>query len=80
MNGRVIRWSQADVVHAQGVGGNQGDYTDYSLTLAKDFGNGLSGTLAAYGTNADQTFYVNTNGNTNFIGRNGMAVGLKYSF
>lgn len=64
----------------QGVGGNQGDYTDYSLTLAKDFGNGLSATIAAYGTNADQTFYVNSNGNTNFIGKNGMAVGLKYSF
>ncbi len=64
----------------QGAGGNQGDYSDYALTLAKDFGNGLSGTLAVYGTNADQPFYTNSNGNTNFIGKSGAAIGLKYSF
>ncbi len=64
----------------QGIGGTQADYSDYSLTLNKDFGKGFMGFLAAYGTSADQTFYVNSNGNTNFIGKSGAAVGVKYSF
>lgn len=38
---------------------NAADYNDYALTLAKDFGNGITGTVAYYATNADQTFYVN---------------------
>lgn len=64
----------------KGQAGNLGDYTDYSVTLVKDFGNGFSASLAAYGTDANQTFYANTNGNTNFIGKSGAAVGIKYSF
>ena len=67
----------------KGQAGNLGDYTDYALTLAKDFGNGFSATLAAYGTNADQTFYVNSAapvGDGKFIGKSGFALGLKYSF
>jgi uncharacterized protein (TIGR02001 family) len=59
---------------------NLGDYSDYSISLAKDFGGGLSANIAAYGTNADQTFYANTNGNTNFLGKSGVAVGVKFSF
>ena len=57
-----------------------GDYTDYALTLSKDFGNGFSASIAAVGTDAKQTFYVNSNGNTDFIGKSGITVGLKYSF
>ena len=64
----------------KGQAGNLGDYSDYSLTLAKDFGNGFSASLGVYGTDANQVFYANTNGNTNFIGKSGAAVGLKYSF
>jgi uncharacterized protein (TIGR02001 family) len=64
----------------KGVAGNLGDYTDYSLTLGKDLGNGLSASLSWYGTDANQAFYVNSNGNTNYIGRSGIALGVKYSF
>ena len=58
--------------------GNLGDYTDYALTLGKDFGNGLSASLAAYGSNATDAFYkVGTIDN---LGKSGLAVGVKYSF
>lgn len=57
---------------------NAGDYTDYSLTLAKDFGSGLSATLAAVGTNAEKGFYTDTRGN--FLGKSALLVGVKYSF
>jgi uncharacterized protein (TIGR02001 family) len=54
-----------------------GDYTDYSLTLAKDFGNGLTATIAAIGTNASDAFYkVGTYDN---LGKSTVVVGLKYS-
>ena len=64
----------------KGQAGNLGDYSDYALTLGKDMGNGLSLSLAVYGTDANQTFYVNGIGNTNFLGKSGAALGLKYSF
>lgn len=61
--------------------GNVGDYTDYALTLSKDFGNGLSASIAAVGTDANQLFYANAfNGATGFLGKSGVTVGLKYSF
>ena len=57
---------------------NAGDYNDYSLTIAKDFGNGLSVSLAAIGTNATDGFYkVGTFDN---LGKNTAVLGLKYSF
>ena len=62
---------------------NAGNYTDYALTLTKDFGNGFSASVAAVGTNANQAFYVNQaapTGDGQFIGKNGLTVGLKYSF
>lgn len=65
----------------QGVGGNQGNYTDYALTLAKDFGGGLSGTAALIGTNTKQgvgTFYRDNAGNN--LGKGTLVVGVKYSF
>src|SRR5205823_2532365 len=37
-------------------------YSDASLTLAKDFGNGLVVTAAAIGTNADRAFYTDLRG------------------
>ncbi len=58
--------------------GNAGDYTDYSLTLGKDFGNGLSASVAVYSTDAKDSFYkVGTFDN---LGKNGAAVGVKYTF
>lgn len=60
------------------VANNVGDYTDYSLTLAKDFGNGLTATVAAIGTNAEKPFYTDLNGK--FLGDSAFQVGVKYSF
>lgn len=59
---------------------NNGDYTDYALTLAKDFGNGLVGTIAAVGTGgtANKTFYSDTKGK--FLAGDALVVGVKYSF
>lgn len=54
-------------------------YSDYALTLAKDFGNGLTGTVAAVGTNAvEGGFYSQADGR--FLAKNGFVVGVKYSF
>lgn len=54
-----------------------GTYTDYSLSLAKDLGNGLTATAALVGTDADKTFYSLRN---KFNGKTGVVVGLKYAF
>lgn len=58
--------------------GNAADYTDYALTLAKDFGKGLTGTVAATSTNAAENFYTDANGR--FLGKSVVLVGVKYSF
>ncbi len=52
-------------------------YTDYSLTLAKDFGKGITGTVAAIGTNADDTLWT-INGKQ--VAKDTVVVGVKYSF
>jgi uncharacterized protein (TIGR02001 family) len=71
----------------QTVSGN-GDYsyTDYALTLGKDFGNGLSASLAVIGTDAKKDlggvpayFSPASDGYKN-LGRAGLVAGLKYSF
>jgi uncharacterized protein (TIGR02001 family) len=53
-------------------------YTDYSLTLAKDFGKGLSATLAVLGTDADKNLYVTSGGQS--TADTGVVVGIKYTF
>lgn len=53
------------------------DYTDYSVTLAKDLGNGLAVSLMAVGTTADTTLY--TWGGKE-VGKAGAVLGLKYTF
>lgn len=58
--------------------GNLANYSDMSLTLSKDFGNGLSATVAALTTNANKTFYTDTKGK--YLGNSTFAAGLKYSF
>ena len=52
-------------------------YTDYSITLAKDLGNGLSASAMLVDTNAKSSAY--TWGGKN-VGKSGAVVGLKYSF
>ncbi len=53
-------------------------YSDYSLTLGKDFGKGLSASLQVIATDADKNFYVTSSGK--FTGRTGVVAGVKYSF
>lgn len=55
-------------------------YNDYSLTLAKDLGKGLSLTGALVGTNADKTQSVYQTPAGKFTGKSSAVVGLKYSF
>jgi uncharacterized protein (TIGR02001 family) len=52
-------------------------YTDYSVTVAKDLGNGLSATAAVVGTNANEGFYSLLG---KYNGKTGAVVGLKYTF
>ena len=54
-------------------------YTDYSLTLGKDLGNGLSATLMLVDTNNDSYSSGVDHGSKN-LGKSGAVVGLKYSF
>lgn len=57
------------------------NYSDYALTLAKDFGNGLVVSLAAVGTDAKRAFYTPTFGSTDrYLGKDTVVVGLKYNF
>lgn len=60
------------------VANDAGNCTDYALTLGKDFGSGLSATLAAIGSNANKSFY--TDGKGKFLGDDAVVGGLKYSF
>jgi len=53
-------------------------YTDWSLTLAKDFGNGFSASLAYVDTDADKGFYASPV-NGKFMGKEGAVVGVKYT-
>ena len=53
-------------------------YTDYSLTLGKDLGNGFSVSAAAVGTNAGKTVYVTPD--NKFKGKSALVLGAKYSF
>jgi uncharacterized protein (TIGR02001 family) len=52
-------------------------YTDYSITLTKDFGNGLSASAALVDTDSNGV-YLAPNGKN--LGRAGVVLGLKYSF
>jgi uncharacterized protein (TIGR02001 family) len=60
---------------------NNASYTDYSLTVSKDF-NGLVPSLAIVGTNANESFYVpgGAANSTKFLGKTAVVVGVKYNF
>lgn len=52
-------------------------YTDYSLTLGKDLGNGLSASLMAVSTNANKSSYTVMN---KYLGKDALVAGIKYTF
>ena len=53
-------------------------YTDYSLTVAKDLGKGLTASLMAVDTNAKVAGY--NWGSKGYVGKAGVVAGLKYAF
>jgi uncharacterized protein (TIGR02001 family) len=66
-----------------GVPNNDANYSDYSLTLAKDFGKGMVVSLAAISTDAKKSFYTTNNLSSNpsrYLGGNTVVLGLKYNF
>lgn len=78
-------WSVVPHIGHQKVDGSgNGDfsYTDYSVTLNKDFGNGLVASLTALDTNAKKIggvpVYRAPNGKD--LGKAGLVAGIKYSF
>ncbi|MEO7392592.1 MAG: TorF family putative porin [Ramlibacter sp.] len=72
-------WSFVPHIGHQKVKHNSAaSYTDYSLTVGKDFGNGLSASLAIVGTDADKAVYLTPAGK--FTGKSGLVAGVKYSF
>jgi len=60
----------------KGPFGSAASYTDYSLTLSKDF-NGFVPSISVIGTDADKGFYTVKN---KFLGKTGVVVSLKYAF
>jgi uncharacterized protein (TIGR02001 family) len=63
----------------RGPGNDVASYTDYSIGLTKDLGNGFSLSATAVATDADRTFYASP-ANGKDLGRNGLVVGAKYTF
>ena len=63
----------------QVINGNAANYTDYSLTIAKDFSNGVVVSASAIGTDTKKGgFYRDLNGRE--LGKSTVVVGLKYNF
>jgi len=72
-------WSLTPHVGYQKVKNNSDfSYTDYSLTVGKDFGNGFSASAAVVGTDADKSSYITPAGR--FTGRTGLVAAAKYTF
>ncbi|MEJ7930238.1 TorF family putative porin [Ramlibacter sp. AN1015] len=62
---------------------NFGTYRDYAITLAKDFGEGFTGTAAVVGTNWDDRFgasYTLPGSGSRDLAKSGVVVGLKKTF
>jgi uncharacterized protein (TIGR02001 family) len=62
----------------KGPNEDPGSYTDWSITVAKDF-SGLVLSAAVVGTDADKGFYSSPV-NGKFLGKTALVVGLKYNF
>ena len=60
-----------------GAGNNVFSYTDYSVTVSKDF-SGVVVSAALVGTDANKTLYVTPAGK--FTGKAGLVLGVKYNF
>ena len=72
-------WSVAPHIGHQKVKNfSPASYTDYSVTVGKDFGNGFSASAALVGTDADDSVYFTPAGK--FTGKSGVVLGAKYSF
>jgi uncharacterized protein (TIGR02001 family) len=72
-------WSITPHIGHQAVRHNSNfSYTDYSLTVGKDFGNGLSASLGLVGTDAKSGMYVSPAGKN--LGKSSLVAGLKYGF
>ena len=70
-------WSVTPHIGYQKVKNNSASsYTDYALTLGKDFGGGLSATAAIIGTDNDT--YVGPGGKN--LGNGTLVLGVKYAF
>jgi uncharacterized protein (TIGR02001 family) len=55
-------------------------YSDYALTLNKDLGDGLSASVAAIKTTANQTLYKGLSSTSYNAAKNAVVVGVKYAF
>ncbi|MBE0546151.1 MAG: hypothetical protein IH627_00530 [Rubrivivax sp.] len=57
-------------------------YTDYSVTVSKDLGSGLSVGLALVGTDADKSFYVPgaAANSSKFLGKTALVLSVKATF
>jgi uncharacterized protein (TIGR02001 family) len=53
-------------------------YTDYAVTLGKDFGNGFSASAAIVATDVDHLHYVSPAGKS--LGKTALVLGAKYTF
>lgn len=62
-----------------GAGNGVATYTDYSIALGKDLGNGFTLSAMLVGTDADRGFYSSP-ANGKFLGKTGLVLGAKYTF
>lgn len=71
-------WSVTPHVGRQVIENNTAyNYTDYSVTVGKDLGDGLSASLMLVDTNAKQALYT---WGGKYVGKSGVVAGVKYSF
>jgi hypothetical protein len=55
-------------------------YSDFALTLNKDLGDGLTASVAAIKTTADQALYSGLSSTKYNAAKNAVVVGVKYAF
>ncbi len=71
-------WSVTPHVGRQVIKNNEAyNYTDYSVTLGKDLGDGLSASLMLVDTNAKESLYT---WGGKYVGKAGAVLGVKYAF